>query len=627
MPCSGDSSEKCGAAWFLNVYQHTGSTNCSTSTSPSASPSPTTNPSATTSPSATPKPSATGTANYNNTLDQSEWYSHGCAVDSSTRVLTGFQNLDWANMTVDSCLSLCEDKGYKFAGVEYGKQCYCGATLSTAVTWAKDLCTLPCGGDSKDTCGGFWAMEVYELVSSGSADCPATSATNIGNEHIVLPSPTNVQHNVPSPQVTAVTPQPTSQPPSTSGNNQVWAHHMVGNAYPYTQANWLVDIRAASAQGIDGFALNLGSESWQIDRAADAYAAAQSSGTGFKLFLSLDLTALGCWSTADGNHLVSIVQKFANHPNQAMHNGKVLVSTFAGSDCNFGTGSGSGAWQWTFVDALKNQGTNIFFVPSIFSDISTFAGNSWMDGELNWNSAWPMGNNQISTDTDNAYMNALGSKEYMAAVSPFFFTHFGADLWNKNWLYRGDDWMYCTRWEQLIAMRNRVKQVEILTWNDYGESSYIGPIQGALPGYSSKWVNGFDHQGLAPLTQYYATAYKTGQYPAITKDTLVLWSRPHAHDANANDYIGKPTGWDWTTDFVWAAVLATSDAVVTLTSGSNTQTFNVKAGLTKLKIANSPGGMSGTISRNGGNVATATINGQYTLTPATYNYNYYVGSS
>jgi len=33
-----------------------------------------------------------------------------------------------------------------------------------------------------------------------------------------------------------------------------------------------------------------------------------------------------------------------------------------------------------------------------------------------------------------------------------------------------------------------------MTSPDYGESHYIGPIEGAQPN-SQAWVNGFDHQG------------------------------------------------------------------------------------------------------------------------------------
>ena len=50
----------------------------------------------------------------------------------------------------------------------------------------------------------------------------------------------------------------------------VVAHVLVGNTYPYTTDNWASDIQLAYNNGIDGFALNVGSDSWQPDRVADA---------------------------------------------------------------------------------------------------------------------------------------------------------------------------------------------------------------------------------------------------------------------------------------------------------------------------------------------------------------------
>ena len=54
---------------------------------------------------------------------------------------------------------------------------------------------------------------------------------------------------------------------------------------------------------------------------------------------------------------------------------------------------------------------------------------------------------------------------------------------------------YNSRWETLIANRDSVDIVEIVTWNDYGESSYIGPIEGAQPA-GTTWTSGFDHTGM-----------------------------------------------------------------------------------------------------------------------------------
>lgn len=50
----------------------------------------------------------------------------------------------------------------------------------------------------------------------------------------------------------------------------VVAHFMVGNSAPYTSQDWADDINQAMASGIDGFALNIGKDSYtptQLDNA------------------------------------------------------------------------------------------------------------------------------------------------------------------------------------------------------------------------------------------------------------------------------------------------------------------------------------------------------------------------
>ena len=743
MPCAGSASETCGTAWMLSTYQFIASSNqtcapadpsssnsssstSSTTSTNGATSTPTTSPT-TTLPSTTPSPTPTY-AQYTDQSDESEWYSLGCATDSATRILSSADKQNDQSLTIDKCLSWCEDAGYAFAGVEYGQECYCGANIPTTITYNDNLCNMPCTGDNSEMCGGGWGLQLFELITPASSSCGASSsssfssgdlladptATNqaggvgvtVGGDKPVLTtsatvkitssttkttpattkmttttnkatttgkptttttksstttthtssttthttstttthttsSTTHTTSTVPTttkssttqttstanPSVagTATTPESTSVAGG-SGPKLVWAHFMVGNTYPYSQSNWASDISQAQSMGIDGFALNMGIDSWQPARIADAYAAA--AGTGFQLFLSLDMTSLTCNSWSDAQSLVSLVKTYAGNSAQATFNGKTLVSTFSGESCTFGTGSTNG-WQTSFVNALNSQGVQIFFMPSLFSDISTFSGTSWMDGELNWNSGWPMNDADLTTASDVSYMSALGSKEYMPAISPFFYTHFGPATWNKNWLYRSDDWLYCSRWEQVISMRGSVHMTEILTWNDYGESSYIGPIDGALPANSGDWVNNMGHTALAPLTQYYATAFKTGSYPAITEDKIVMWQRPHPHDAIATgDSSPQPTNWDWTDDNLYAVVMSTGPASVTLTAGSTSQTFAVQAGLTKLKIPSAPGGMGGSMVRSGQTVASYTSSGfTYTLTPTIYNFNYYVGSS
>ena len=96
------------------------------------------------------------------------------------------------------------------------------------------------------------------------------------------------------------TPSNNNTSTSTSANGQpklVIAHHMVGNTYPYTKSDWANDIALASSAGIDAFALNVGSDPWQPDRVKDAYDAAAECGTGFKMFMSFDMTCVPSPST------------------------------------------------------------------------------------------------------------------------------------------------------------------------------------------------------------------------------------------------------------------------------------------------------------------------------------------
>jgi len=54
--------------------------------------------------------------------------------------------------------------GYKYAGVEYAHECYCGNELRSDATIASGnaVCETPCAGDANQICGGTWTITVYE---------------------------------------------------------------------------------------------------------------------------------------------------------------------------------------------------------------------------------------------------------------------------------------------------------------------------------------------------------------------------------------------------------------------------------------------------------------------------------
>lgn len=377
-----------------------------------------------------PDPSTTSSAvpSTTSTAASASWPSQGCVTDSFDRSLKGYSEWTDAGWTAASCTALCQSKGFTVAGIEVKTQCYCSDQIDAKGVRTVDNseCDWTCDG-TNDRCGGGWRLSIYSnkalavIVGGNGNNSPIPTSAAASTSDAVSSASASAD---PTPASTAAS-SPTTAP-SSGGAKAVYAHMMVGNTYPFNYDSWMNNIRLASAAGFDGFALNVGHEDWQARQVASAYQAAADSGTGFKLFLSLDMTSLACSAGWHADALKAYVTNYAGHSAQAYYNGRQLVSTFAGTDCTFGYGDWNAGWEGAFKQPLKAGGNNIFFIPSIFTDPSTFSASA-LDGELNWNSGWPTGGNDLDFSSDERYMSGLGGKAYMAAVSPAFYTHCAYD--------------------------------------------------------------------------------------------------------------------------------------------------------------------------------------------------------
>jgi hypothetical protein len=244
----------------------------------------------------------------------------------------------------------------------------------------------------------------------------------------------------------------------------VFAHVIVGNNGMYTETDWYNDIKAAAAALIDGFALNIGNDDFTDTQLSNAYSAAEKFGNNFKLFLSFDYGAVPDY---DASTIIQRINAHSGSPAQCNYDaGKRLVSTFEGP---------SYAADWGNIKAQ----TNCFFIPDYSSQSpSGAAAEPNVDGLWSWN-AWPTGPNDLDNSTDIQYLKALAGKPYMMPVSPWFYTN----LPSKNWLWRGDN-LWHQRWDEVMNLQPKL--VEILTWNDWGESHYISPN----PAYQSSIPSG-----------------------------------------------------------------------------------------------------------------------------------------
>ncbi|XP_071162416.1 uncharacterized protein [Mytilus edulis] len=89
----------------------------------------------------------------------------GCYQDHSKRILPKDVLTD-KSMTVQKCRQFCRKKGFKFAGVENGNECFCGDVLRKNKQRKEGDCKTPCSGNKQQICGGPWRISIYTAQTS-----------------------------------------------------------------------------------------------------------------------------------------------------------------------------------------------------------------------------------------------------------------------------------------------------------------------------------------------------------------------------------------------------------------------------------------------------------------------------
>ncbi|CCC06458.1 hypothetical protein SMACR_04850 [Sordaria macrospora] len=103
-------------------------------------------------------------------------FSHlGCYSEGTTgRTLTfAVGTIPGATMTVDKCTAACNTSGYKYAGVEFGGECFCGNRISNGGAPATSGCNMLCNGNTTEFCGGGNRLNIYI-----KGDLPPTSTVS-----------------------------------------------------------------------------------------------------------------------------------------------------------------------------------------------------------------------------------------------------------------------------------------------------------------------------------------------------------------------------------------------------------------------------------------------------------------
>ncbi|WVW79367.1 hypothetical protein I302_101335 [Kwoniella bestiolae CBS 10118] len=416
-------------------------------------------------------------------------------------------------------------------------------------------------------------------------------------------------------------------PATSSSERYVFAHFMVGFVNSYTQEDWNRDVALAVSKGIDGFALNCDGQDTNAQQLQFAFTAASSS--NFKLFISPDFVH---YSYEDPGPVSELLKPWVTQASYFQFEGKLFVSSFWGE----GT-------DW--VKVRENVGVELYVCPYYYASQAA-ADTPGLDGLFSWRT-WP-GEGQdtvvfenMTTAPDEEYLSLLAplGKSYMAPVSPWFYSHLPASTgFPKNYhLY--SDTLWPTRWQQILDLvttyPDQVKFVEIITWNDWTESSLITPYRGTMTTDGNKeWSEDFDHSAFMDMMGPFISAFKAGNAaPQVTENRIVWWYRPtlKAAECSGTDSVGeKPRGWEMAADSVFVAALTTGPATVTVTIGGTASSQQVtEAGVHTLAFPMSVGVVSFQMDVDGGGSASGqgTIEISDQCYRGMYNFNVLAGTA
>ncbi|OSX66490.1 glycoside hydrolase family 71 protein [Postia placenta MAD-698-R-SB12] len=341
----------------------------------------------------------------------------------------------------------------------------------------------------------------------------------------------------------------------------VFAHFMVQNSYSYEQSDWENDITTAAGIGIDGFAYD-----YEVGQLVTAFSVAEQ--LGFKLFFSFDMSY--SWSSDD---MVALVQNYSTSSASYKWNGDILVSTYSGETY------GESFWA-DFKSTLAGEGITISLAPAFTSyrdpdDADSLMSNfTSINGFFNWWS-WPADvDANLTTATDLAYQAIVKSDRtgpYIMAVSPWQFKNLNTT--DNDWVEYSD-----TLWHYLQAIQDvQPDIVEIVTWNDYAESHYIGDINPKvnLGTYAPNYVPKFTHGAWRNVAQFFISWYKNGTEP--TDDQVVFWYRVWPKDTVCCCSL-EPRNYEFPEDAIFAIALLSEPATIQMNIGSSASSWDAPAG-------------------------------------------------
>jgi hypothetical protein len=342
--------------------------------------------------------------------------------------------------------------------------------------------------------------------------------------------------------------------------------------------NFMTEIREAQAAGIDGWTLNLLSASGQNwDSVINMMKAADRVG-GFLIVPMVDGTA--SFSTQTPATVARLLADLYKYKSVYVNDGEYVLSSFKAEGRAL-------SWWTEVIRLLESQ----YQLPISFQAVFLNAGDANMqafaniaDGFGNWGMRTEA--NILRTPNNDARAAAYG-KTWMEPIAV-------QDVRSRSYTYADSYNTAAVRAQWAKAIREDVDYIQLVTWNDYSESTQINPSV----------AHG---ESFLDLTSYYSEWYHAGEQPRITDDAMIVTHRIQFHDATPtyrHQLMAPNLGGETFTprDAVEALVWLTSPATVEITAGGQTTTYQAQAGVTAFTAPLQLGTVSAKIIRNGSTV-------------------------
>ncbi|MEY2539178.1 MAG: hypothetical protein QOG67_2918 [Verrucomicrobiota bacterium] len=348
----------------------------------------------------------------------------------------------------------------------------------------------------------------------------------------------------------------------------------------WPQLNMESEVRAAIARGVTGFTFDVlsASDAATNGRLHLMLAAAHAVDSRFKIVVMPDLVSLG----SDSDAVVSIIASAASSPAAyRLSDGRLVVSAFD-------AGLNSPAWWQSVISRLTAQGIHIAFVPTFLAWPATadaFAAFSY--GFADWGAATVPASSAMQDDPE--IIHSTYGKIYMMPVDPQQYRPKDFLFWEA-----GNSATYREAWTGSI--KGDADWVQLVTWNDFSESSAISPSTDATLQRSIG-------TGYYNLTGYYAAWFLTGQQPQITHDVLYYFYRREATTSagpaqTQRDIIATGAA----QNEIELLAFLTSPGVLKITIGGKTYTQNAAAGMVSFSVPSQAGTPVFALSRSGADV-------------------------